>query len=295
MINVCRRAQKRSIASPFALLLALVPLALSIASCKAEPAPPPSGPTATPAATSAAPTTISERGDQAPHAPATSASSGPSATAARPARIWTFDADKPNEPPSAFSFGRTGDGRPGRWIIKTEPDAPSAGNVLAQLDADDTDMRFPVAVANEPSFRDVRLSVKCKPVSGKVAQACGLEAAFGIKGVAKDGMYKVTIGRPATTAACGCQIGKTMGVNTWAAFAGTNEDAVVDGDFAVTEDELQPVLKSLRGDGIHVVAIHHHMVGEQPRILFLHYWGRGPAETLATNVKKAVGLTKAGG
>jgi hypothetical protein len=121
-----------------------------------------------------------------------------------------------------------------------------------------------------------------------------LETVFGVKGAAKDGMYKITIGRPATTAACGCQIGKMMGVNTWAAFAGTDEDAVVDGDFAVTEDELQPVLKSLRGDGIHVVAIHHHMVGEQPRILFLHYWGRGPSATLAASVKKALGLTKAG-
>src|SRR6202040_311888 len=112
-----------------------------------------------------------------------------------------------------------------------------------------------------------------------------IEAAFGVKAAAKDGMVKVTIGRPATHAACGCKIGKAMGVNTWAAFAGADENAAVDGDFAVTEDELQPVLKSLRGSGIHVVAIHHHMVGEQPRILFLHYWGRGPAATLAANVK----------
>jgi len=161
-------------ASTFTSLLALAPLALSIASCKAEPGPPSSGPSATPTIASAAPTAIAERGAQVPSAPATSASSGPSVTAPRPARTWTFDADKPGESPSAFTFGRTGDGRPGRWIIKAEPDAPSASNVLAQLDADDTDMRFPVAVANEPSFRDVRLSVKCKPVSGKVDQACGL-------------------------------------------------------------------------------------------------------------------------
>jgi hypothetical protein len=120
-----------------------------------------------------------------------------------------------------------------------------------------------------------------------------IEAILG-KGAAKDGMYKVTIGRPATTAACGCKIGKAMGVNTWAAFAGADDDAVVDGDFAVLEDELQPVLKSLRGSGIHVVAIHHHMVGEEPRVLFLHYWGRGPAATLAESVKKALALTKAG-
>jgi hypothetical protein len=116
-----------------------------------------------------------------------------------------------------------------------------------------------------------------------------------MKGTAKDGMYKVVVGRPSTAAACGCKIGKAMGVNTWAAFAGTDDNAVVDGDFAMTEDELQPVLKSLRGSGINVVAIHHHMVGESPRILFLHYWGRGPAATLAASVKKAVDLTKTGG
>ena len=90
-------------------------------------------------------------------------------------------------------------------------------------------------------------------------------------------------------------MGNAMGVNTWAAFAGTDDNAVVDGDFAMTEDELQPVLKSLRGSGIHVVAIHHHMTGEAPRILFLHYWGRGQAATLAASVKKAIDLTKAGG
>jgi hypothetical protein len=115
-----------------------------------------------------------------------------------------------------------------------------------------------------------------------------------MKGTAKEGMYKVVVGRTATAAACGCNIGKAMGVNTWAAFAGTDDNAVVDGDFAMTEDELQPVLKSLRGAGIHVVAIHHHMVGETPRILFLHYWGRGSVTTLAASVKKAIDLTRSG-
>jgi hypothetical protein len=82
-----------------------------------------------------------------------------------------------------------------------------------------------------------------------------------------------------------------MGVNTWAAFAGTDDVAVVDGDFAVTEDELQGVLKALRGGGINIVAIHHHMTGESPRILFLHYWGKGKASDLAGVVRKALDLT----
>ena len=120
--------------------------------------------------------------------------------------------------------------------------------------------------------------------------AAKLDAAFGAKGQAKDGMYKGTFGRKAT-AACGCTVGKAMGVNTWAAFAGSEESAVVDGDFAVAEGELQPVLKALRAGGINVVAIHHHMTGEQPRILFLHYWGRGPAAQLARTVKLALDLT----
>jgi uncharacterized protein DUF1259 len=74
-------------------------------------------------------------------------------------------------------------------------------------------------------------------------------------------------------------------VNTWAAFAGIDDNAVVDGDFAVTEDELQPVLKSLLKDKINIVAIHQHMTHEEPRIMFFHYWGRGPAKDLANAVK----------
>jgi hypothetical protein len=120
--------------------------------------------------------------------------------------------------------------------------------------------------------------------------AAKLEATLGVKGQAKDGMFKASMGRRAT-ASCGCSVGKTMGVNTWAGFAGTEDNAVVDGDFAVSEAELQPVLKSLRSSGIDIVAIHHHMSGETPRILFLHYWGRGKAQDLAAAVKKALELT----
>ena len=86
----------------------------------------------------------------------------------------------------------------------------------------------------------------------------------------------------------GTEVGKEMGVNTWAAFAGADNNAIVDGDFAVLEAELQPVLKSLRHDGINLVAIHSHMTSENPRILFLHYWGRGKASDLATSLKLAL-------
>jgi hypothetical protein len=111
------------------------------------------------------------------------------------------------------------------------------------------------------------------------------------KGEAKDGMFKAVFGRN-TKMPCGCEATKDMGVNTWAAFAGTDDNAVVDGDFAVEGAELQGVLKSLRHSGINIVAIHSHMIGETPRILFLHYWGRGPAASLAKSVKAALALSE---
>ncbi len=110
-----------------------------------------------------------------------------------------------------------------------------------------------------------------------------LNQIFETQGESKDGMIKFTFGRPAKMH--GTNIGKDMGVNTWAAFAGSDDNAIVDGDFAVTEDELQPVLKSLLKDKINIVAIHQHMTHEEPRIMFFHYWGRGPAKDLANAVK----------
>src|SRR5258708_13467062 len=89
-------------------------------------------------------------------------------------------------------------------------------------------------------------------------------------------MYKVTIGRE-TKMACGCTVGNTMGINTWAAFAGTSDDALVVGDFVMLENELQTVLKTLRGNGINIVAIHQHMIGENPLMMFLHYSGQRKA------------------
>jgi hypothetical protein len=127
------------------------------------------------------------------------------------------------------------------------------------------------------------------PMPSKI-DAAKLDGFFGIKGAAKDGMYKGTFGRK-TLAECGCTVGKAMGVATWAAFAGSEENAVVDGDFAVAESELQPVLKSLRAGGINIVAIHSHMTSESPRLLFLHYWGRGRAADLASVVKRTLDLT----
>ena len=125
-------------------------------------------------------------------------------------------------------------------------------------------------------------------ISGK-----SIESVLGVKGQANNGMFKVVIGRK-TKMPCGCEMTKDMGVNTWAAFAGADDNALVDGDFAVLEDELQSVLKSLRHDGINIVAIHSHMTQENPRILFLHYWGKGAVADLAGKLKKALDTRKEG-
>jgi hypothetical protein len=116
-----------------------------------------------------------------------------------------------------------------------------------------------------------------------------IDAVLGRKGKASQGVYKVEIGRTITMH--GVQAGNAMGINTWAAFAGSDERAVVDGDFAMLESELQPVLRALRGAGIEIVAIHQHMTGEQPRMMFLHYWGVGSAEHLARGLRDALDRT----
>ena len=112
-----------------------------------------------------------------------------------------------------------------------------------------------------------------------------LEAILGAQAQAKDGMAKFVFAKKTT--AHGMELGPEMGVNTWAAFAGSPQAAVVDGDFAMLEGELQGVLGTLRAAHIHVVAIHTHMAHEQPRIMFLHYWGKGPAEELARGLQAA--------
>jgi hypothetical protein len=115
------------------------------------------------------------------------------------------------------------------------------------------------------------------------------------KGTAQNGMYKATIGRTVKMS-CGCEVGNLMGVNTWAGFCGSDESAAVAGDFITFNGELQPVLHALRSARINIVAIHSHMEGETPASIFLHYWGKGPAEELALGVKSALDAqAKAGG
>jgi hypothetical protein len=109
-------------------------------------------------------------------------------------------------------------------------------------------------------------------------------------------VYKITIGRDdVPVKEMGATINARMGLNTWAAFYGSDADAVVAGDVAMRENEVTPVLKALRSNGIDVVALHHHMTTTQPTVYFLHYWGKGPAQKLATGVRAAVDQLGKGG
>ncbi len=102
-------------------------------------------------------------------------------------------------------------------------------------------------------------------------------------------VYKITLGRDdLDVKEMGAKINARMGLNTWAAFVGTNDDAAIAGDIAMLESEVTPTLKALRSNGLDVVAIHHHMINSRPVVIFLHYWGRGPAEKLATGFKAAL-------
>jgi hypothetical protein len=116
-----------------------------------------------------------------------------------------------------------------------------------------------------------------------------LSGIIGHAGEQSGTVYKITVGRDDLAMKDhGAAINARMGLNTWAAFFGTQEDAVVAGDVAMLESEVTPVLKALRKNGLDVVAIHQHMIFEQPTIIFLHYWGRGSAEHLATGFKAAL-------
>jgi len=129
------------------------------------------------------------------------------------------------------------------------------------------------------------------------AQSSGLDTAklakiAGHEGEQTGAVYKITVGRDDLhLSEMGAPINARMGLNTWAAFVGTNDNAAIAGDVAMLANEVTPVLKALRKNGIDVVAIHQHMTDTQPTIYFLHYWGTGPADKLATGFKAALAET----
>src|SRR5260370_18750745 len=107
------------------------------------------------------------------------------------------------------------------------------------------------------------------PKEGAI-DAVVIEKALGQKSESQNGVVKVTIGREGRMH--GVKVAGSMGLTTWAAFSGSDELAALDADFIITAAEVQPVLRALRKDGLHIVALHNHMISEQPAFDFVHFW-----------------------
>jgi hypothetical protein len=132
-------------------------------------------------------------------------------------------------------------------------------------------------------------STPAAPAAAPTIDTAKIAQIVGTQGEQNGAVYKITIGRDdLKLTEMGAPINARMGLNTWAAFVGTNDKAAVAGDVAMLASEVTPVLKSLRKNGLDVVAIHQHMTDTSPTIYFLHYWGTGPADKLATAFKSAV-------
>jgi protein-tyrosine-phosphatase len=159
-----------------------------------------------------------------------------------------------------------------------------------------------LAARLKPAIGLIDKASPASATSGQGAAASSLDTAklaaiIGHDGEQNGPVYKITVGRPdIEVREHGAVINARMGLNTWAAFAGSNDDAMVAGDVAMLENEVTPVLKALRGHALDVVALHHHMIGSSPMVVFLHYFGTGPAADLAQGVRAALDvLGKAGG
>jgi Domain of Unknown Function (DUF1259) len=127
------------------------------------------------------------------------------------------------------------------------------------------------------------------PVATPAIDTAKMAQIAGHQGETNGAVYKITVGRDdLKLTEMGAPINARMGLNTWAAFVGTNDSAAIAGDVAMLAGEVQPVLKVLRQNGIDVVAIHQHMTTTNPTIYFLHYWGTGPADKLAAAFKAAL-------
>jgi hypothetical protein len=143
-----------------------------------------------------------------------------------------------------------------------------------------------------------RPAAPAAPAQSSTLDTAKIAQIVGANGEQSGAVYKITIGRDdLKLTEMGAPITARMGLNTWAAFVGTNEHAAIAGDVAMLASEVTPVLKALRTNGLDVVAIHHHMIDTRPTVYFLHYWGTGSVEKLAAGFQAALnqlGGAKAG-
>lgn len=175
------------------------------------------------------------------------------------------------EQPRIFYMHVHGHGKAAELAVKAKPALDLIGHVPAH---EGTSRQVPATTSTVPQGQID---------TAKIAKIVGHD------GEQSGAVYKITVGRDdVALKEMGALINARMGLNTWAAFTGSDGQAVIAGDVAMLEGEVQPVLKALRANGLDVVAIHHHMTGTSPIIIFLHYWGKGPADKLATGFKAAL-------
>jgi hypothetical protein len=150
--------------------------------------------------------------------------------------------------------------------------------------------------ANQP--KPVGTPAAGPPTGKELFDIPALDKLVGYQGVVNGPTYKYTVGRAdLQVVMMNTEMTAAIGLNSWAAFAGKQADSHIAGDIAMLEHEVNPVIKALRAHNLEVVAVHNHMLFDQPRMMFLHYYGRGPAAQLATGFRAALdqlGKGKAG-
>jgi hypothetical protein len=123
-----------------------------------------------------------------------------------------------------------------------------------------------------------------------------VEQTLGAKGTANGGVYQFSIPRADTPKSDGVPIPPAMGSANALNFQPLDGGrAAVTGDFVLTADEVNPVIRALRANGIEVTAIHNHMLDDEPRLFFMHFWAVGDAQALAKGLRAALDHVKTAG
>lgn len=173
------------------------------------------------------------------------------------------------ENPRVFYMHVHGHGPAGQLATKVKPALDLIGHVTARHKSS--------------------ISGTTSPISAGEINTARIASIVGHQGEQSGAVYKITVGRnDLNLREMGAKINARMGLNTWAAFFGSDANAEIAGDVAMLAGEVNPVLKALRAHDLSVVAIHNHMLSGEPPIYFLHYWGKGPAEQLASAFRAAL-------
>ena len=144
------------------------------------------------------------------------------------------------------------------------------------------------------TIRDSKLNPANQPKASGSTEKFDIPALDAIvkhRGTVNGPTYKYTVGRDdLMVTAMGAELTAAIGLNSWASFAGTKDKAHIAGDIVMLEHEVNPVIRALRQNGLEVVAVHNHMLGDDPRMIFLHYYGQGRATDLANGFRAALNV-----